>query len=165
LSPQEKKRNTVCYPRTVSLSSLAREGLIAIEDENTKWAQVTALDEQMLPIQGWVNIKDNAQAHIKRRSPWHWTGFETIEEKATISELTKKLSKNRSARLDIEDCTEAMLTVLRILAKSGYNHYLWKSLPDKGKNKVKEFLQLLEINNKNPFTKEQFKAALRTSGT
>ncbi|MWN91128.1 hypothetical protein GQ597_10480, partial [Gilliamella sp. Pra-s65] len=28
-----------------------------------------------------------------------------------------------------------------------------------------EFLQLLEINNKNPFTKEQFKAALRTSGT
>ncbi|WP_237414292.1 hypothetical protein, partial [Gilliamella sp. Pra-s65] len=28
LSPQEKKRNTVCYPRTVSLSSLAREGLI-----------------------------------------------------------------------------------------------------------------------------------------
>ncbi|MWP48043.1 hypothetical protein [Gilliamella sp. Pas-s27] len=92
-------------------------------------------------------------------------GFETIEEKATISELTKKLSKNRSARLDIEDCTEAMLTVLRILAKSGYNHYLWKSLPDKGKNKVKEFLQLLEINNKNPFTKEQFKAALRTSWT
>ncbi|WP_143422137.1 hypothetical protein, partial [Gilliamella bombi] len=30
LSPQEKKRNTVCFPRTVSLISLENDGLIAI---------------------------------------------------------------------------------------------------------------------------------------
>ncbi|SCC24642.1 hypothetical protein [Gilliamella intestini] len=81
LSPQKKKRNTVCYPRTVSLISSENDGLIAIEDEKTKWAQVIALDEQTLPIQGWVNTKSGAQQHIKQVSPWHWTGFETIEEK------------------------------------------------------------------------------------
>ncbi|OCG23045.1 hypothetical protein A9G22_06370, partial [Gilliamella sp. App2-1] len=115
LSPQEKKRNTVCYPRTVSLISLENDGLIAIEDENTKWAQVTALDEQTLPIHGWVNIKDNAQAHIKRRSPWHWPGFETIEEKASIGELSDKIGKNKVAKLDLADYTPAMRALHQIL--------------------------------------------------
>ncbi|OCG11120.1 hypothetical protein A9G24_09690 [Gilliamella sp. App6-5] len=115
LSPQEKKRNTVCYPRTVSLISLENDGLIAIEDENTKWVQVTALDEQTLPIHGWVNIKDNAQAHIKRRSPWHWPGFETIEEKASVGELSDKIGKNKVAKLDLADYTPAMRALHQIL--------------------------------------------------
>ncbi|WP_141675016.1 M23 family metallopeptidase [Gilliamella sp. Bif1-4] len=114
-SIQEKTRTTVCYPRAVSLSLLAREGLIAIDEEKAKWVQVTALDEQTFPIQGWVNIKQNVQAHIKLVSPWHWTGFETIEEKATVGELSDKLGKNNVAKLDLADYTPAMRALHQIL--------------------------------------------------
>ncbi|OCG22386.1 hypothetical protein A9G22_07400 [Gilliamella sp. App2-1] len=99
----------------MSLISLENDGLIAIEDENTTWVQVTALDEQTLPIHGWVNIKDNAQAHIKRRSPWHWPGFDTIEEKATVGELSDKIGKNKVAKLDLADYTPAMRALHQIL--------------------------------------------------
>ncbi|WP_141675017.1 glycoside hydrolase family 19 protein [Gilliamella sp. Bif1-4] len=114
-SIQEKTRNTVCYPRAVSLSLLAREGHLAIDEEKAKWVQVTALDEQTFPIQGWVNIKQNVQAHIKLVSPWHWTGFETIEEKATVGELSDKLGKNKVAKLDLDDYTPAMRALHQIL--------------------------------------------------
>ncbi|OCG19301.1 MULTISPECIES: M23 family metallopeptidase [unclassified Gilliamella] len=62
-----------------------------------------------------MNIKDNAQAHIKRRSLWHWPGFETIEEKASIGELSDKIGKNKVAKLDLADYTPAMRALHQIL--------------------------------------------------
>ena len=45
---------------------------------------VYAGNEQRWSVTGWVNIKKDAQEHITRISPWHWTGFETILENASI---------------------------------------------------------------------------------
>ncbi|OCG16465.1 hypothetical protein [Gilliamella sp. WF3-4] len=113
--PTEEDKNTVLSSRTLSLNALAHDGLIAIDEDNTTWVKVTALDKQSLMIHGWVNIKDNAQAHIKRCSPWHWPGFETIEEKASIGELSNKIGKNKVAKLDLEDYTPAMHALHQIL--------------------------------------------------
>ncbi|OCG41332.1 hypothetical protein [Gilliamella sp. Bif1-4] len=77
--------------------------------------RLPAGNKQSLPIQGWVNIKDNTQTHIKRRSLWHWSGFETIEEKATVGELSDKLGKNKVAKLDLDDYTPAMRALHQIL--------------------------------------------------
>jgi hypothetical protein len=33
---------------------------------------------QMLPLQGWVNIEEDMQEHIKVVSPWYWPSFEMI---------------------------------------------------------------------------------------
>jgi hypothetical protein len=77
--------------------------------------RLPAGNKQSLPIQGWVNIKDNTQTHIKRRSLWHWSDFETIEEKATVGELSDKLGKNKVAKLDLDDYTPAMRALHQIL--------------------------------------------------
>ncbi|OCG46979.1 hypothetical protein A9G34_03710 [Gilliamella sp. Choc4-2] len=113
--PTEEDKNTVLSSRTLSLNALAHDGLIAIDEDNTTWVKVTALDKQSLMIHDWVNIKDNAQAHIKRRSPWHWSGFKTIEEKATVGELSDKISKNNVAALDLADYTPTMRELQQIL--------------------------------------------------
>jgi hypothetical protein len=60
-----------------------------------KWVHVTAGNQQGIPITGWVNLK---QAHIKQISPWHWHGFNTVEEKATLGELSKKRNHRRRVK-------------------------------------------------------------------
>ncbi|WP_036562308.1 hypothetical protein, partial [Candidatus Schmidhempelia bombi] len=72
----------------------------------------TAGNQQGIPITGWVNLK---QAHIKQISPWHWHGFNTIEEKATLGELSDKISKNKVTTLDLADYTPAMRELHHIL--------------------------------------------------
>ncbi|OCG48522.1 hypothetical protein A9G35_01480 [Gilliamella sp. Choc5-1] len=141
--PTEEDKNTVLSSRTLLLSALAHDGLIAIDEDNTTWVKVTALDKQSLMIHGWVNIKDNAQAHIKRCSPWHWPGFETIEEKASIGELSNKIGKNKVAKLYLEDYTPAMQELHQILTGTlRYSNQRKKThLPSFTNNYLKEGLR------------------------
>ncbi|WP_141670753.1 M23 family metallopeptidase, partial [Gilliamella sp. Choc3-5] len=83
-----------------------------IDDKKEKWVHVTAGNQQGILITGWVNLK---QAYIKQISPWHWHGFNTIEEKATLGELSDKISKNKVATLDLADYIPAMQELHHIL--------------------------------------------------
>ena len=88
----------------------------------------------------------NAQKHIKRVTPWHWSGFNTIEEKATVGELSSKTGKNKVVSLDLEDYTPVMSALHRILTQSTlYSTQRKKPLP--------------------PFTYEYLKEGLRRSWT
>ena len=75
-------------------------------------------NEDRRPITGWVNIKKDAQEHITRISPWHWTGFETIIENASIGELYTKINDNRAGTLDIKEYTDSMKALHKILIES-----------------------------------------------
>ena len=118
--PPATKDNTVHFPRTVSLTSLSNENLITIEDESTDsiWVKVTAGNEERWSITGWVNIKKDAQEHVKRISPWHWQGFETVIEKASVGEFYTKINDNRAATLDIKEYTDSMKALHKILIES-----------------------------------------------
>ena len=146
--PPATKDNTVHFPRTVSLNSLSNENLIIIEDEKTDsiWANVTAGNEEHRPITGWVNIKKDAQEHITRISPWHWTGFETILENASIGELYTKINDNRAGTLDIKEYTDSMKALHKILTQSLLYSAEQKQTPP-------------------PFISEYFKDTLRNSWT
>ena len=103
-------------------------------------------NEERMPITGWVNIKKDAQEHIKRISLWHWQGFETVIEKASVGEFYTKINDNRAATLDIEDYTDAMKELHKILTQSLlYSVQRKKTLP--------------------PFTVEYLKDGLRNSWT
>jgi hypothetical protein len=99
------------------LTTCNKDGLIATDDKQ-RWVYVTAGNRQGDPIDGWVNITPTAQAHIKHISPWHWAEFNTIEEKATLGELSDKISKNQVAKLDLADYTPAMTALHRILTQT-----------------------------------------------
>ena len=118
--PPATKDNTVYFPRTVSLNSLDNEHLIAIEDESTGsiWVNITTGNEERRLIKGWVNIKKDAQEHIKRISLWHWQGFETVIEKASVGEFYTKINDNRTEILDIKDYTDSMKAMHKILTQS-----------------------------------------------
>ena len=118
--PPATKDNTVHFPRTVSLDSLSNENLITIEDESTDsiWVKVTAGNEERRSITGWVNIKKDAQEHVKRISPWHWQGFETVIEKASVGEFYTKINDNRAGTLDIKEYTDSMKALHKILIES-----------------------------------------------
>ena len=79
---------------------------------------VYAGNEDRRSITGWVNIKKDAQEHITRISPWHWTGFETILENASIGELYTKINDNRAGTLDIKEYTDSMKALHKILTQS-----------------------------------------------
>ena len=146
--PPATKDNTVHFPRTVSLDSLSNENLITIEDESTDsiWVKVTAGNEERWSITGWVNIKKDAQEHVKRISPWHWQGFETVIEKATVGEFYTKINDNRAGTLDIKEYTDSMKALHKILIESLlYSVQRKKGLP--------------------PFTVEFLKDGLRNSWT
>ncbi|OCG20174.1 hypothetical protein A9G11_09785 [Gilliamella sp. wkB108] len=164
--PEATEKDTVYYPRTLSIDSLSHDySTIAIDENNAIWVFVTAGNKQGSPIKGWVNTATDAQEHIKRVTPWHWSGFNTIEEKATISELSKKLNLKRSTKLDIDDCTETMLALLRIFKQSPININnipLLKNLPEEKKNVIDKYWFL---SSGRFFTIEQYKDALRTSWT
>ena len=118
--PPATKDNTVYFPRTVSLNSLDNEHLVAIEGKNSGsiWVKVTAGNEERRSITGWVNIKKDAQEHIKRISLWHWQGFETVIEKASVGEFYTKINDNRTEILDIKDYTDSMKAMHKILTQS-----------------------------------------------
>ena len=118
--PPATKDNTVHFPRTVSLNSLSNENLISIEGKSTGsiWVNVTAGNEERRSITGWVNIKKDAQEHIKRISPWHWQGFETVIEKASVGEFYTKIKDNRAGTLDIKEYTDSMKALHKILIES-----------------------------------------------
>ena len=118
--PPATKNNTVHFPRTVSLTSSDDKNLIIIEDESTDsiWVKVTAGNEERWSITGWVNIKKDAQEHVKRISPWHWQGFETVIEKATVGEFYTKINDNRAGTLDIKEYTDSMKALHKILIES-----------------------------------------------
>ncbi|WP_141674704.1 peptidoglycan-binding domain-containing protein, partial [Gilliamella sp. Fer1-1] len=94
-------------------------------------------------IQGWVNITAGAQAHIKLVSPWYWPEFKTVEEKATVGELSNKISKNKVAKLDLEDYTPAMKELHQILTGTlRYSNQRKKThLPSFTDNYLKEGLR------------------------
>ena len=118
--PPATKDNTVYFPRTVSLNSLDNEHLVAIEGKNSGsiWVKVTAGNEERRSITGWVNIKKDAQEHVKRISPWHWQGFETVIEKASVGEFYTKINDNRAGTLDIKEYTDSMKAMHKIDRKS-----------------------------------------------
>ncbi|OCG33686.1 hypothetical protein A9G33_00585 [Gilliamella sp. Choc3-5] len=116
--PAATEHNTVYYPRTVSLNEQSSNtSFTAVDDAapDSVWRYIQAGNKQGMPIQGWVNTKSGAQQHIKRVSPWHWSGFKTIEEKATVGELSDKISKNNVAALDLADYTPTMRELQQIL--------------------------------------------------
>ena len=79
---------------------------------------VYAGNEERRSITGWVNIKKDAQEHIKRISLWHWQGFETVIEKASVGEFYTKINDNRTEILDIKDYTDSMKAMHKILTQS-----------------------------------------------
>ena len=79
---------------------------------------VYAGNEEHRSIKGWVNIKKDAQEHIKRISLWHWQGFETVIEKASVGEFYTKINDNRTEILDIKDYTDSMKAMHKILTQS-----------------------------------------------
>ena len=144
--PPATKDNTVHFPRTVSLTSSDDKNLIIDESTDSIWVKVTAGNEERRSITGWVNIKKDAQEHVKRISPWHWQGFETVIEKASVGEFYTKINDNRAATLDIEDYTDSMKELHKILTQSLlYSVQRKKTLP--------------------PFTVEYLKDGLRNSWT
>ena len=164
--PEDDIYNTVYYPRTIPLNSIEDDDrLIARDDADPEflWLRIIAGNKQGIPIQGWINTKKGAQEHVKRVSPWHWSGFSMIEEKASVGEFSKKVSQNHAVKLDTEDCTETMLAILRIFSQSEHNLQQLSYLPHNAKSEIENFLQLMKLKEKKPFTKEQFKGLLRTS--
>ncbi|OTQ30548.1 hypothetical protein [Gilliamella apicola] len=144
--PPATKDNTVHFPRTVSLTSSDDKNLIIDESTDSIWVKVTAGNEERRSITGWVNIKKDAQEHVKRISPWHWQGFETVIEKATVGEFYTKINDNRAGTLDIKEYTDSMKALHKILIESLlYSVQRKKGLP--------------------PFTVEFLKDGLRNSWT
>lgn len=126
--PKPDSDNTVNFPRTISLSSLETEYKIAIDDENYYWAYISAINENYVPIEGWVNTSQNKkghlQPHISTASAWEWVGFSTVEETAKQADSVKKLQLNRKVALDLADYTEAMSALNRVLTKTQPNEAL-----------------------------------------
>ncbi|OTP80988.1 hypothetical protein B5S40_13805, partial [Gilliamella apicola] len=144
--PPATKDNTVHFPRTVSLTSSDDKNLIIDESTDSIWVKVTAGNEERWSITGWVNTKKDAQEHVKRISPWHWQGFETVIEKATVGEFYTKINDNRAETLDIKEYTDSMKALHKILIESLlYSVQRKKGLP--------------------PFTVEFLKDGLRNSWT
>ncbi|OCG26405.1 hypothetical protein A9G11_00605 [Gilliamella sp. wkB108] len=160
--PEATEKDTVYFPRTLSIDSLSHDySTIAIDENNAIWVFVTAGNKQGSPIKGWVNTATDAQEHIKRVTPWHWSGFNTIEDKASVGEVSKKLA----AILDVGDCTETMLALLRIFKQSSINILPPEQFPEGTKNDIEILSLLLQNKLRHPFSIEQYKDALRTSWT
>ncbi|OCG23686.1 hypothetical protein A9G11_05610 [Gilliamella sp. wkB108] len=160
--PEATEKDTVYFPRTLSIDSLSHDySTIAIDENNAIWVFVTAGNKQGSPIKGWVNTATDAQEHIKRETPWHWSGFNTIEDKASVGEVSKKLA----AILDVGDCTETMLALLRIFKQSSINILPPEQFPEGTKNDIEILSLLLQNKLRYPFSIEQYKDALRTSWT
>lgn len=117
--PAATDYNTVYYPKTISLNSSLEydESFMAIDnaEPDVIWRYIQAGNNQGIPIQGWINTKKGAQQHIKLVTPWHWPGFNTVEEKSKVSELSAKVVKNKMATLDLEDYSPAMKELHQIL--------------------------------------------------
>ena len=115
--PEPKQYNTVYFARTISLNSQSDESFIAVNDDDpdTIWRYIQAGNKEGIPIQGWVNTKNGVQEHIKLVTPWHWSGFNTVEEKSKVGQLSAKIVKNKMAKLDLEDYSPAMKELHQIL--------------------------------------------------
>ena len=115
--PEPKQYNTVYFARTISLNSQSDESFIAVNDDDpdTIWRYIQAGNKEGIPIQGWVNTKNGVQEHIKLVTPWHWSGFNTVEEKSKVGQLSAKIVKNKMAKLDFEDYSPAMKELHQIL--------------------------------------------------
>ena len=115
--PEPKQYNTVYFERTISLNSQSDESFIAVNDDDpdTIWRYIQAGNKEGIPIQGWVNTKNGVQEHIKLVTPWHWSGFNTVEEKSKVGQLSAKIVKNKMAKLDLEDYSPAMKELHQIL--------------------------------------------------
>ncbi|WP_392561014.1 glycoside hydrolase family 19 protein [Orbus sturtevantii] len=147
--PAADNSNTVYYPRTLPLASLKSDNHIAIDKEANHWAYITAGNQLGSPIRGWVNISKGAtdyrQPHIKRVSPWAWTGYSTIKETANVANFVEKLQTNRKMTLDLNDYTESMSAMHHILTKTPLSKALPYVLP--------------------PFTHKQLQMGLQTPWT
>lgn len=144
--PVATEYNIVDYPRTVLLNS---ESFTAVDDNvpDSIWRYVETVNKKNQPIQGWVNTKTDAQEHIKLVTPWHWPIFKTVEETATLSELSNKIDENKIGQLALAGYTPVM-----------------KELHDIIKN---SFLYLGNSNKSPlpPFTNAYLKSVLNTSWT
>ncbi|WP_392561012.1 hypothetical protein RHO12_07355 [Orbus sturtevantii] len=147
--PAADNSNTVYYPRTLPLASLKSDNHIAIDKEANHWAYITAGNQLGSPIRGWVNISKGAtdyrQPHIKRVSPWAWTGYSTIKETANVANFVEKQQTNRKMTLDLNDYTESMSAMHHILTKTPLSKALPYVLP--------------------PFTHKQLQMGLQTPWT
>lgn len=119
--PDAQDNNTVDLPRTLSLDSLTTDNQVAVDEANNNWAYIMTANKHGEPIHGWVNIDKNAQPHIKRVTPWHWAGFNTLEEQTSVGELAWKLNHNKATRLDLADYTPAMSVLHTILTNTPLN--------------------------------------------
>jgi hypothetical protein len=119
--PDAQDNNTVDLPRTLSLDSLTTDNHVEVDEANNNWAYIRTANKYGEPIHGWVNIDKNAQSHIKRVTPWHWAGFNTLEEQTSVGELARKLNHNKATRLDLADYTPAMSALHTILTNTPLN--------------------------------------------
>lgn len=144
--PAATEYNIVDYPRTVLLNS---ESFTAVDDNapDSVWRYVETVNKKNQPIQGWVNTKTGVQEYIKLVTPWHWPIFKTVEETATLSELSNKIDENKIGQLALAGYTPVM-----------------KELHDIIKN---SFLYLGNSNKSPlpPFTNAYLKSVLNTSWT
>ncbi|WP_392561743.1 hypothetical protein RHO12_11565 [Orbus sturtevantii] len=147
--PPADNTNTVYYPRTLPLASLKSDNHIAIDKEANHWAYITAGNQLGSPIRGWVNISKGAtdyrQPHIKRVSPWAWTGYSTVKETANVANFVEKLRSNHKMTLDLADYTDTMSAMHHILTKTPLSKALPYVLP--------------------PFTHKQLQMGLQTPWT
>ena len=142
--PEPKQYNTVYFARTISLNSQSDESFIAVNDDapDTIWRYIQAGNKEGIPIQGWVNTKNGVQEHIKLVTPWHWSGFNTVEEKSKVGQLSAKIVKNKMAKLDFEDYSPAMKELHQILVGTlRYSNQRKKTPPSFTEDYLKEGLR------------------------
>lgn len=83
------KNHIVGYPQLIPLNELNNFSLgeKAVDESGNVWCYITAGSDKHLEIKGWVNT--TKQEHLKRVSPWQWLGFEQIEERKTLADLSR----------------------------------------------------------------------------
>ncbi|WP_053007638.1 glycoside hydrolase family 19 protein [Pragia fontium] len=101
---------TVAFMRLLPLSQIKKEDKAT--DGQTVWWSVSAGNEQGEDIQGWV--KEGGT--VVRCSPWHWPGFEFIEEQSKPADQAAAKEVNQAEGESSADADPQRIENLRIRA-------------------------------------------------
>ncbi|GKX63903.1 hypothetical protein SOASR032_24720 [Pragia fontium] len=101
---------TVAFMRLLPLSQIKKEDKAT--DGQTVWWSVSAGNEQGEDIQGWV--KEGGT--VVRCSPWHWPGFEFIEEQSKPADQAAAKEVNQAEGESSADVDPQRIENLRIRA-------------------------------------------------
>ncbi|SFD05273.1 hypothetical protein [Pragia fontium] len=101
---------TVAFMRLLPLSQIKKEDKAT--DGQTVWWSVSAGNEQGEDIQGWV--KEGGT--VVRCSPWHWPGFEFIEEQSKPADQAAAKEVNQAEGESSADADPQRIGNLRIRA-------------------------------------------------